>query len=388
MFAEPTTVMRGGTSGTLTPVTDLSQLPYGGAGDSPAESRSLAERFRRHATALARSGRSPLYVRLMGAAADDIDRGGQVAGLFAGIPTPPGSVPQLRLTGALHYLVLSGQAPELAAFYPSAGGEEPVEGVWSVAQATIDEHFEQIRGRLHRTVQTNEPGRSAVLFAGLLWLADRHRRPIRLLEIGASAGLNLLPDRYAYVVGGRELGDPASPLRFEEPWAPPPPIDLAAAAANLQITARAGCDPAPLDPTRPDDQITLLSYIWPDELHRIDRMRAALSVAARDPVPVTASSGSKWLPEVLASGADDDSTLTVVWHSVMRQYVGADEWEAIERALDGRPHLVRLSMEPAFDQRARMRLTVHDPAYAPAHTLAVCDDHGLPIRWETYSLPA
>jgi hypothetical protein len=386
MLAEPTTVMRGGTFGTLTTVTDRTQLPYGGAGDSRAGSRSLADRFRRHAASLVSSGRSPLYVRLMGAAADDIDRDGQVARLFAGIPTPPGSVPQLRLMGALHYLVLSGQAPELAAFYPSAGGEEPIDGVWSVTQATIDEHFDQLRSRLHRTVQTNEPGRSAVLFGGLLWLTDRHRRPIRLLEVGASAGLNLLADRYAYVVGGRELGDPASPLRFEEPWAPPPAIDLKAAAAKLEITARGGCDPTPLDPTRPDDQITLLSYIWPDELHRIDRMRAALSVAARDPALVTASPGSEWLPEALATGGDAE--LTVVWHSVMRQYVESAEWEAIELALDGRPGVVRLSMEPAFDEHARMQLTVHDPAGAPARRLAVCDDHGLPIRWETYSPPA
>lgn len=367
-------------------MSDLSQLPYGGADDARTGGRGLADRFRRHAESLVRVGRSPLYVRLMGAAADDIDRGGPVARLFAGIPAPPGSVPQLRLMGALHYLVLSGQSPELAAFYPSAGGEEPVEGVWSVALAAIDDHFDQIRHRLRRTVQTNEPGRSAVLFAGLLWLTDRHRRPIRLLEVGASAGLNLLADRYAYVVDGRELGDPASPLRFEQPWAPAPPIDLDGVAARLRITARAGCDPSPLDPTRPDDQITLLSYIWPDELHRIDRMRAALSVAAEDPVLVTAGRGSEWLPGVLAAGGDGE--LTVVWHSVMRQYVEPGEWDAIERALDGRPDVVRLSMEPAFDQRARMQLTVHDPAGAPARLLADCDDHGLPIRWETYSPPA
>src|SRR5437763_16542091 len=111
-------------------MSDRSQLPYGGAGDSRAGYRPLPERFRRHADALARSGRSPLYVRLMRGAADDIDRGGPVAKLFKGIAVPPGSVPQLRLMGALHYLVLAGQAPRLAAFYPSAGGDQPPGGVW------------------------------------------------------------------------------------------------------------------------------------------------------------------------------------------------------------------------------------------------------------------
>lgn len=348
------------------------------AGETP-----LPARFRRHAQMLVDSNRSPLYVALMRSAADDLDRDGPVAQLFAGIPAPPGSVPQLRLMGALHYLVLSGQARRLAAFYPSAGGTEPVAGVWPAVQATIGEHFDTIRARLHRTVQTNEPGRSAVLFAGLLWLSDRHRRPIRLLEVGASAGLNLLADRYAYLVDGHTLGDPASPLRFVDPWVPPPPIDIAGAAAGLRIVARAGCDLAPLDPARPEDQITLLSYIWPDELHRIERMRAALAVAAADPVPVISCAGSEWLPGALA--AAEDGELTVVWHSVMRQYVEPVEWEAIERALDGRPGVVRLSMEPDFTQRAPMRLTVHDPAASPARLLAVCDDHGLPIRWETYS---
>jgi len=382
MLAEPTTVMRGGTSGTLTTVSETPELPYGGAGDSQAGSRSLADRFRRHAESLTRSNRSPLYIQLMRAAADDIDREGPVTRLFADIPVPPGSVPQLRLLGALHYLVLSGQAPGLAEFYPSAGGSRPPDGAWPAAQTTIDEHFEQIRSRLHRTVQTNEPGRSPVLFVGLLWLADRHRRPIRLLELGASAGLNLLADRYAYQVSGHVLGDPASPLRFVDPWTPPPPIDLNAAAAGLRITARAGCDPAPLDPRNKDDRVTLLSYIWPDELHRIERMRAALSVAAADPVPVTASRGSQWLPDAMAA-AGEEGELVVVWHSVMRQYVEPGEWDAIERVLDGKPNVVRLSMEPAFDRHALMELTVHDPAGAPAMLLAVCGDHGLPIRWDT-----
>ncbi len=335
---------------------------------------------------LAHSGRSPLYIELMRASADDIEHGGDLARLLADIPAPPGSVPQLRLMAALHYLVLSGQAPELAAFYPSAGGDRPPSEVWPVFLATIAEHFDQVRQRLGRTVQTNEPGRSAVLFSGLLWLAARHRRPIRLLEVGASAGLNLLADRYSYTVGDLELGDPASPLRFIEPWAPPPPIDLAAAAATLRIAHRAGCDLAPLDPSRADDRLTLLSYIWPDELDRIDRLRAALAVAARDPVPIAQAPGSEWLPEAIAAGHGDE--LVVVWHSVMRQYVPPREWAAIESALERHPAVVRLSMEPALDRNALMQLTVHDPVAAPATKLAACGDHGVPIRWDTYSAAA
>jgi hypothetical protein len=78
----------------------------------------------------------------------------------------------------------------------------------------------------------------------------------------------------------------------------------------------------------------------------------------------------------------------VVWHSVMRQYVDPEEWASIEAALDGSSNVVRLAMEPAFEQNLQMQLSVHDPAGAPGLRLAVCDDHGLPIRWDTYSPPA
>ena len=127
-------------------------------------------------------------------------------------------MPELRLLAALHHLVLRGAAPELARFYPSAGGDQPPSGAWAVARETIAGNEAFIRDRARRTVQTNEPGRCVALYGGLLWLAERHRLPIRLLEIGASAGLNLNADRFAYVVGGVTLGDAASPLTFTEPW--------------------------------------------------------------------------------------------------------------------------------------------------------------------------
>jgi hypothetical protein len=364
----------------------VSDLPYGGAGDSRTAGRSLSDRFRRHADALVRSERSPLYVELMRAAAQDIDSGGLVAALFDDVAVPPGAVPQLRLVAALHQLVLSGRAPALAAYYPSAGGDLAPDGVWPVAQAAIREHFEWLKPRVARTVQTNEPGRSAVLFPALLWLTDRYRKPIRLLEIGASAGLNLVPDRYSYVIAGRQLGAPESAVRFVDPWTPPPPIDLAAAASALVIAERAGCDLSPLDPTEPDDQLTLLSYIWPDELYRIERLRAALAVAASDPVPVVRARASEWLPDAI--GADGTGqAITVVWHSLFRQYLEPSEWEALQDVFratalgTGAGTAVWVSMEPALDHLAGVQLALRTDPDEPGTTLAVCDDHGLPIRW-------
>ena len=362
-----------------------SSRPYGAAADARDGGKPLPDRFRRHANSLTRNNRSPLSAALMYSAADDAEADGIVAALFEPVPAPPGSVPQLRLLGALHHLVLDGRAPELAAFYPSAGGTRTPDGVWPAAAATIQEHFNWIQERLRRTVQTNEPGRSTVLYPALLWLMGRHQLPIRLLEIGASAGLNLLADRYCYVSDTDELGDPASPVRFVEPWHPAPPIDLSAAARQLTITERAGCDEHPLNPRDPADRQTLLSYIWPDETERFQRNQAALELAAAAPARVDAAPADDWLPEALAQRRDTE--LTVIWQSVFRQYVSPDDWAAIEAAIrdaaDANPgaQIAWLRMEPGPDHIAHMGLTLREPPHEGEQLLASCGDHGPPVVW-------
>ncbi len=286
---------------------------------------------------------------------------------------------------ALHYLVLSARAPELARFYPSAGGERPPDGVWPVALAALEQNAELARGRLQRTVQTNDPGRSTVLYAALLWLTDRYRLPIRLLELGASAGLNLFADRYCYLVDGAVLGDPSSPVRFLEPWERAPAIDVAAAADRLHVIERSGCDRRPLDAADHEDQLTLLSYIWPDELERFGRTRAAFEVAADRPGLVVAASAEEWLRSVLAPA---DGELVVVWHSLFRQYVPAPEWEALEAAyrhgaaaVGSDAPVVWLCMEPEPDHNHGVQLTVRTAPGEPAQMLARCGDHGPPLIW-------
>lgn len=334
-----------------------------------AAARNLPDRLLRHAEALERSGRSPLSARLMrGAAADPLTEE-----LFRGIDLPPGSVPSLRLLAALHLLVLSGRAPGLAVFYPNAGGHAPPDGVWPVAREVLGTHADWVRERLHLTVQTNEPGRSCVLMAGLLWLADRFGRPVRLLEIGASAGLNLHPERYGYRVRGEWLGDPHSPVRFDEPWSGSAPFDVAAAAARLEIAERVGCDLAPLDPADRDDRLTLLSYIWPDELDRLRRLEAALDLAGTS---VEAGDAATWLAEQPPAEA-----LTVVWHSVMRQYLTRERWAAVEAARPPSADVVWLGMEPGTDHVRGMRLTARLGGVPDPVLLATCGDHGPPVEW-------
>lgn len=343
---------------------------------------SVAERLRRHAAVLERNGRSPLSVAIMRGAAGDLDADpkGPVGAVFDGVPAPPGSVPGLRLLAALHHLVLTGAADELARHYPSAGGTAPPAEAWPAARRALAAETDAVRARIGRTVQTNEPGRATALYGALLCLAERHARPIRLLEIGASGGLNLRADRFAYVVGGTVLGDPASPLVFDEPWTGVPVADPAAAAAGLRIAGRAGCDPAPIDLATPAGRLALESYVWPDEPERLARQRAALEVAAAHPVRLDRADTGPWLSEHLAT---DDGSLTVVWQSVVRQYVPAAAWAAVEAAINGaldagRP-VAWVSFEPGDDHIAGFALRCREAG--GERLLAVCGDHGPPVRW-------
>jgi len=347
---------------------------------------ALADRITRHADALERDRRSPLYVALMRGAAESARSGGPVTDLFPDGPGPAGSVPAGRLMAALHQLVLTGKAPQLARHYPSAGGEQPPDRAWAAAEATIEEHFEELRRLCARTVQTNEPGRSAALYGALLWLADRHRLPIRLLELGASGGLNLHADRYRYVVGGRPLGDPASHLSFEEPWEGLPVSDPRSAESNLRLSERRGCDPAPIDVSTREGRLALLSYIWPDESDRLARISEAIDIARANPACVDAEGAVAWVDRRLAEF--HPGHLTVVWQSVMRQYLAETERRQLEArmeeagacATDGR-RLAWVALEPGDDHLSDFKVTCRSWPGDARTTLADSSAHGPPVAW-------
>lgn len=337
--------------------------------------RDLPTRFREQAAGCRGYG-SPLTGALLEGAADDLVRGGVVADLMAPhADDPGGSVPALRFAGALHRLVLDGRAPALAAHYPSVGGTAPVEQVWQAAQETVREHLVELQGLVRRGVQTNEVGRSAVLF-GVLQLVPG---PVRLLELGASAGLNLRCDRFAYEVADQVFGDPVSPVRLVQPWEGScPPY------RGTEVVERWGCDPAPVDPTTEDGRLTLTSYVWGDQVDRLARLRAALEVARQVPVDVEAAGALEFLRRRLDDRSD---VTTLVWHSVVWQYVDPDERAAVDALLDeaGRelgPRLVRASMEPRKESDL-LTFGVEVQRWPGGERVHVgeCHGHGPPVRW-------
>lgn len=317
---------------------------------------------------------SPLTGALLEGAADDLVAGGVVADLLGPhADDPSGSVPSLRFAGALHRLVLERQAPELALHYPSVGGTAPVEEVWPAAERTCRAHLDRLRELVTRTVQTNEVGRSAVLMGVLAMLPG----PVRLLEVGASAGLNLRCDRYAYEVGDTVLGDPGSPVRLVQPWEGPAPTGPLSA-----VVERRGCDPHPLDPTTTEGRLTLTSYVWGDHVARLERLRGALVVAQQVPAAVERLGALEFLRRELA-GAPAEAT-TLVWHSVVWQYIDPAERAAVDALLAGHRGgpVVRAAMEPeriGEDFVFRVRLT-RWPSGESVH-VADAHGHGPPVVW-------
>jgi hypothetical protein len=339
----------------------------------------LADRLREQAGACRRMG-SPLTADLLAGAADDLAAGGPVAELLGPLADdPPGSVPALRFAGALHRLVLERRAPALAVHYPSVGGTPG--DVWPAARAVVEEQLEPLRALVRRPVQTNEVGRGSALLGGLLHVAALGL-PVRLLEVGASGGLNLHVDRYRHeVADGVVLGDPRSPVVLATPWGGRRP-DV---RAPLRLVERRGCDPGPLDPASAEDRLTLTSYVWPDQLDRFERLRGALQVAAAAPERVERLGGAAFLERELHPR---DGAATVVWHSVVWQYVPPDERDRITAAIEdaGRratraAPVAHLWLEPEHVDHGGFVLRLRTWPGGEQRPLADAQGHGPPVVW-------
>ncbi len=172
------------------------------------------------------------------------------------------------------------------------------------------------RVMLERRTQTNEPARCATILPALARLAE----PLALIEVGASAGLTLLFDRYSYDYAGARLNgsDQDAPvLRCELIGRVPVPVPERMPA----IAWRAGLDLNPLDVTSDDDVRWLSCLVWPGEGDRSERLEAAISTARRDPPLVYRGDLLTDLP-ALAAEAPREATL-VIYHSAVLAYVAA-----------------------------------------------------------------
>jgi hypothetical protein len=262
------------------------------------------------------SWHSPMYAALCARMAEDVEAGGPCWDLLAPYSEePPEEYYPLRALAGIHRMVLEGELPELRKHYPSEGGDGDADAAWPLVREALAGQSPEVLETMRHPLQTNETARSGALIGGFLTVAAETGLPLRVLELGASAGLNLHFDRYRYQQDGKGFGPSDSPVRLVDHWLQGvPPFE-----APLEIAYRRGCDLAPIDPTTEDGRLSLLSYILPDQLPRYELLREALEVARELPVHVDEEGIETWIERQLAEPAPGQAT--VVFHSLVWIYL-------------------------------------------------------------------
>jgi hypothetical protein len=328
-----------------------------------------------------------MYAELLRLLVDDYEVGGVSVQVLEGYESRSfGEAIGLRLLAAVHGLVLSGTAPELAAFYPSVGGTwDPVLG-WEAFEQVLQSRLGEVRSLLTQPPQTNEVGRAAALYGGLLQLVEAVPLPVRLFEIGASGGLNLRADQFRYVAGGMSYGPADSPVVFESAWTGRVP------SVDLRIAERVGCDIAPVNPLTSEGALTLTSYVWPDMADRLERLRGALAIARTVPADVRREDAVAFLDALELS----EGHVTVVWHSIMWQYLRRPDRTAIDtrlavlgaQATNSTP-LAHLALEPhrvlthtQTNPGYEYRITLQTWPPGNPKTLGTTSPHGNDLVWQ------
>ncbi len=284
----------------------------------------------------------------------------------------------LRVAGGIHALHLAGVAPALAPIY--AGEDADDAAVIADVMAT---HEAALLPWLDGPPQTNEAGRSANFIAAMLWLAERGL-PARFecLEIGSSAGINLMLDRYRYDLGGVVVGPEAPVMDFGPEWrgAPPP-------AREIAIVGTRGCDVAPVDLTDPAQALRLKAYIWPEHTVRFARMDAAVRAASERKPDLVAATAADFVEAELAK-PQEAGTTRMLMHSIVWQYVPADQQARVTAAMEAAgakatpEHPLAWVQVEADRSVHRHKLTVrYWPDGAEEVQLAWSHPHGADVEW-------
>lgn len=267
----------------------------------------LQAAFRDQAIACRTLG-SPFMYRLCALLAENWPDGSKLAATgraFDGDLGPAGVSLPLRVAGGLHALRLGGDV-ELAAIYPPA---EPDDAAFRAGiEGALQRNDEFLADWIASPPQTNEIRRSAALILAARVAVARFGLPIRLSELGASGGLNLMWDRFALRGPGWRMGPPDAVVTLSPDWEGPPPPEV-----EPVIAERRGVDLMPLDPSSPADLLRLTAFLWPDQPERLAMTRAA---AGAVPVTVDRADAVDWLEHRLAEAPEGQLHLiqnTVAW---------------------------------------------------------------------------
>ncbi|MBI1200011.1 MAG: DUF2332 family protein [Phenylobacterium sp.] len=330
---------------------------------------------------------APFHAAMMERLAADYEQGGPTRGLVE--PWIGASARKLfddavpiRLANAFTHLAMSGEAPALAAAYPTeANPAGDPDAAWGAARSAMTAHRDHLLAFMGHEPQTNEVRRSACLLGGFLTVAAETGLPLRCFEIGASAGLNVLWDRFHYRLGAAEWGDPASPVEIPTDWEGPlPPLE-----AKVEVAERAACDRRPTELTDPAQRRRLLACIWPGQFDRLARSRAAIDLALAGGTVVDEADALDW---TRAKVRPEAGAATVLYHSIFWQYLPHETREALEAAIleigDGatpEAPFAWLRMEPPMNNLATVELRLTLWPGGGERVLAEVHPHGAWVRW-------
>ena len=322
---------------------------------------------------------APITAAVVGAVAAALDQPTAFAARIREWPGHPlaDGLP-LRAAGGLHALQLSGEVPALAPVYAGTSAN-----AGAIVAAAIAQHDQRLLPWLDGPPQTNEAGRSSSYIAAMLWLA-RQGLPARCecLEIGSSAGINLMIDRYRFDLGGVGVGPVGAAMMLRPEWVGPPPP-----AGDIAFAGLHGCDVAPIDLTDPAQLLRLKAFVWPEHKVRFERLdQAAAAARVRKPDLVRADAAD-FVAARLAL-PQEPGTTRVLMHSIVWQYVGADSQARITREITAAAAsatrdraLAWISLEANrsnFQHELNVRFW---PGNGEPHLLARAHAHGAHVEW-------
>jgi hypothetical protein len=218
----------------------------------------------------------------------------------------------LRLIGGLHALHRRGLA-ELAPVF--TGQVIDPDKIAAILHQVFVAHDAELLPWLDGPPQTNEAGRSAGLMTGILHLARRYGPKVEVLEIGSSAGLNLLIGRYRFDLGGVRAGPAGSPVEIKPEWRGSPPPDV-----PVEIVSARGVDIQPLDLSTSRDAERLQAYCWVENVERQARLEKTIAMVRAEGVDLVQGDAADWVEARLAEPRPEGVT-RVLMHSVVWQYL-------------------------------------------------------------------
>jgi hypothetical protein len=292
---------------------------------------------------------------------------------WAGEPVADALV--LRLIGGLHALHRRGADAELSRVFSGTVGEDAA--VDAVLAGVVARHDAALLPWLDGPPQTNEAARSAGLMTGLLHVAARFGPRVEVLEIGSSAGLNLLIGQMRFELGGVRVGPADSPLAIMPAWRGPPPPPGA-----VEVVSARGVDLAPVDLADARTAERLQAYVWVDAAERQARLDTAIAMVRAQGVDLVQGDAADWVEARLAEPQPAGVT-RVLMHSVVWQYLPAAGRARIRaamaaagaRASAARP-LAWVMMEPTRDLHRHEVRVQGWPGSTPMELVALCHAHG------------